>query len=186
MSAYRLDAATSVCLPTLAVLLLCAGTGCGAGGDDSRQARINKLYHRYARAFAGTPELTVEALIATQEVTQVVVVDVREKEEQAISMIPGAVTRKDFERSPERFSEKAVVAYCTIGARSGRYAAELRKRGVDAYNLRGSILSWVHAGQPVVSNGTTTNALHVYGRKWDLAPAGYATVWFHRKGAPPK
>ena len=77
-----------------------------------------------------------------------VVVDVRTEAERAVSVIKGAVTKEQYEADVNgEYVGKKIVAYCTIGYRSGKYVEKLIKdKGVDAYNLRGSILAWTHAG----------------------------------------
>ena len=105
-------------------------------------------------------------------------VDARTPEEQAVSMLPGAITQQEFERRAEDFKGRRVVAYCTIGYRSGEYTEALRADGWDAHNLSGSILAWTHAGQPLETpDGAPTKRLHIYGPKWDLAAEGYETVY---------
>ena len=47
-----------------------------------------------------------------------------------------------------------VIAYCTIGVRSGFLVRSLRRRGVNAVNMAGSILSWCHAGGELVDGVT--------------------------------
>jgi sodium/bile acid cotransporter 7 len=44
-------------------------------------------------------------------------------------------------------------------------------------NLRGGLLAWVHAGGKVYDANGETRRIHVYGRKWNLAPNGYDAVW---------
>ena len=159
--------------------------GCGkaaprvgpADSDEVKRQAIATMCAKYRRSFRDVPELLAEDAARMQSAGEAVVVDVREPEEFAVSHIPDAVLVEDFERGLDRYRDKKVIAYCTIGYRSGRYAATLRKKGFDAYNLSGSMLSWVHAGQPVVDEHGETKRLHVYGEEWDLAPAGYDTVW---------
>ncbi|MCA9573435.1 MAG: tetratricopeptide repeat protein, partial [Myxococcales bacterium] len=86
------------------------------------------------------------------------VVDVREPAEQAVSMIPGAIPATTFEAHPEDYAGKEVVAYCTIGYRSGQWAKAWRAKGVDVRNLKGSLLLWTHAGGALVHDGAPTLA----------------------------
>ena len=45
--------------------------------------------------------------------------------------------------------------------------------------LVGGLLGWAHAGGEVVDPGTLepTRRIHVYGRRWNLLPAGWSGVW---------
>ena len=145
--------------------------------DEAKQRVILEMCVDNERSFPGVPELSPEEAAAMQAAGGVVFVDVREREEFAVSHLPGAILVDAFEKSAAQHRDAKVIAYCTIGYRSGLYAAKLREKGFDAYNLRGSLLSWVHAGRPLVDEAGDTKRLHVYGRKWDLAPAGYDTTW---------
>jgi len=145
--------------------------------DEQKLKRINDLYRKYKRSFPDVPDVSVKELIAMKEKKDVVLVDRRKKKEQEVSMLPGAITAREFEENIERYRDKTIVVYCTIGSRSGHYARDLVEEGLIAYNLRGSILAWIHAGQKLVSDGKETRRVHVYGRRWNLAPEGYEAVW---------
>lgn len=97
----------------------------------------------------------------------VVLVDVRTKEEIAVSIIPGAISLTDFEESREQYRNAEVITYCTVGVRSGDYAATLIEDGMRARNYEGSILEWVEQGLPVVTpEGQATQRVHVYSDKY--------------------
>lgn len=91
-----------------------------------------------------------------------VLVDVRSKEETDVSMIPGALTKFEFEDTMAQHQGKLVIAYCTIGVRSGQYAADLLEKGWNARNYRGSILDWCKDNFPLTRNGKETNQVHTY------------------------
>ncbi len=162
------------CFASLLLLLAACGAPRPASDADKRQ-RIAEMYQGYKESFADVPDITVDELLALGD--DVVVVDVREERERRVSMIPGALAKEVFEGNAEAYGGRRVVAYCTVGYRSGRYTAELRRRGWDALNLEGSLLAWTHAAQPLVDEDGETRRLHVYGKEWDLAAEGYETVW---------
>jgi sodium/bile acid cotransporter 7 len=145
--------------------------------DSPTLDRIHQMYEDYKKSFPDTPDVTVEELLSMLESRDVVIVDKRDTKEQAVSMLPGAIPSREFETNLEAYKDKSIVVYCTIGARSGRFTKRLREQGLEAYNLKGSILAWIHAGQPVVDENGETKRVHVYGRKWDLVPSGYEAVW---------
>ncbi|MBD3420415.1 MAG: rhodanese-like domain-containing protein [Chitinivibrionales bacterium] len=150
-----------------------------AASDSGKAQKMLDMYAEYKKdAYPDAPDITVDSLLTLKERADVVIVDAREKKEMKVSMIPGAISQKQFEKDRDRYANCAVIAYCTIGYRSGEYVGKLRERGIEAYNLIGSALAWAHKGKQFVdSKGDTTKSLHVYGKKWDLAPYGYETVW---------
>jgi len=106
-----------------------------------------------------------------------VFVDVREPEEQRVSMLPGAITEQELLKNIQKYKDRILIGYCTISYRSGKLAQKLRDRGIVMLNLRGGMLAWVHAGGRVYDANGETRRIHVYGRKWNLIPEGYEAVW---------
>ena len=105
-----------------------------------------------------------------------VVVDVRSDREINVSIIPGAITKAQFEQDAAKYRGKLVIPYCTIGGRSGAYAKQLVGKGVKVKNYKGSILKWVDAGLPLVTlNGESTNRVHTYSDRYKV-PAKYEQV----------
>ncbi|MCA9572545.1 MAG: rhodanese-like domain-containing protein [Myxococcales bacterium] len=146
--------------------------------DAEKQARIAQMYDGFRGLFEGVPEVRVDELDDLKaKHPDLVLVDVRSPEERQVSMLPGAITKEAFEADPAAYADRPVVAYCTIGYRSGQWAKAERAKGVDARNLVGSVLSWTHAGLPLEHDGHTTKRVHVYGSTWNLAHSGYEPVW---------
>jgi rhodanese-related sulfurtransferase len=118
------------------------------------------------------PTIAVEEIIdAEQSGRPLLLVDVRSPEETAVSMIPGAITRRQYERDSKKYTDYRIVPYCTVGARSRKYTRELIARGVDAVNFQGSILAWAEAGQPLVTpDGEPTMKVHTYSERFDVPP----------------
>jgi len=160
-------------------VLVTLGFGKPPKDSQSRQQRIEALYQDCAKQFPGVPEISAPELIQRQQSQQpTVLVDVRLPREQAVSRLPGAITVEEFEQNRDRYSNQAIVAYCTIGYRSGLFAQKLQQEGVPVQNLRGSVLAWTHAGGHFVTpDGTPTQQVHTYSKRWDLVADGYQAVW---------
>jgi sodium/bile acid cotransporter 7 len=140
--------------------------------------QVLSMYESYRDEFPGINEVSVEELKGWMAEEEIVLIDVREDDERAVSIIEGAITKKGYESDLEAYSGKKIVAYCTIGYRSGLYVKKLKDKGIDAYNLQGSILAWVNAGMPLQDeSGNSTNRVHVYGKKWNIVPNEYEGVW---------
>lgn len=145
-----------------------------------------KLRTEYLKATAGIkgPTLKAENLLAILDDTNLVLLDIRQPGEQAVSMIPKAITTVEF---AERFKKgipkaKRIVVYCTIGFRSGKYAMELAGQGIRAENLEGGVLAWSHTGGPFeVRNqaglATPTKRVHVFDKGWNFLHPDYQAVW---------
>jgi sodium/bile acid cotransporter 7 len=79
-------------------------------------------------------------------------------------------------KKPEAYRDHLVISYCTIGYRSGELAQKLQKKDIPVLNLGGGILAWLHAGGKVYKQGKAVNRVHVYGKKWNLAPSAYKSI----------
>ena len=109
-------------------------------------------------------------------VADFVVVDVRSPREFSVSVIPGAITKAQYEKDVAKYRGRLVIPYCTVGARSGNYARQLAKKGVKVKNYKGSILGWVHAGLPLVTlGGSPTKRVHTYSDNYRV-PETYQQV----------
>lgn len=171
----------------LGVLVLVAALSCGLpterppdipSTDAGKAAAVDAMYEEYRKDFSGVPEMSAAELEEQLALGDVVIVDVREPEEIAVSTIPGSLTKTEFENRLSDMESRTIVVHCTIGYRSAKYVEELKRKGVKAYNLKGSILAWVHEGLPVLDPwGNETKKVHVYGPKWNLLPEGYEGVW---------
>jgi rhodanese-related sulfurtransferase len=171
-------------LATAAVLLAVVGCGPrlpGEASDPQLAAEVERRYGAFRRRlFPAVPDIGVAAWRPDGRWAgsgpPPLLVDVRDDHEQAVSMLPGAISRQAFERDPDRYRGRLIVPYCTIGLRSGFYAQQLIKQGFRARNLAGSVLAWAHAGQPFEAAGLPTRRVHVYGADWNLLPRGYEPV----------
>ncbi len=106
-----------------------------------------------------------------------VVVDVRADKEVEVSIIPGAIKQAQFNRTKDDHDGKMVVAYCTVGYRSGIFVKQLLSEGWDAWNYQGSILDWCEHHFPVVTlEGVATNRVHTYDARYKL-PSEYTAVY---------
>lgn len=146
--------------------------------DAQKLEQIETMYKKYQRKFPEVPSISVAELQELEKgETPIVIVDVREPKEYSVSMIPGAITAKEFESRKAELEGSTVVTYCTAGYRSGLAAQKLMSEGWEVRNLAGSILAWTHAGLPLVKDGEETNQVHVYSQGWDLSAEGYEPVW---------
>jgi len=145
--------------------------------DEEKRREVETMYENYKQDFPEVSDVSAEEALALTGKSMPVFVDVRDPAEQAVSMLPGAITEEEFLKNPEAFRDRTVIGYCTISYRSGKLAQKLQKKGIQMLNLRGGILAWLYAGGKIYRDGMPTNQVHVYGKTWNLAPSGYEAVW---------
>lgn len=130
------------------------------------------------------PLIKAEELKRILDDTNLVLIDVRGASEQDVSMLPHALTTAAFAEKFRRGipAGKRLVAYCTIGYRSGKYAMELARQGLRAENLEGGVLAWSFAGGAFMAKDSTgalapTKRVHVYDSEWNILHPDYKAVW---------
>lgn len=145
--------------------------------DAEKKQNIEKMIAEFSPQFT-VPEVDVETAKRLVAERDVVFLDVREDKEILVSTLPNAITRQQFEANPEAYKSKTIVAFCTIGYRSSKYVEKWKMKGFQMRNLRGSILLWSHAnGALVDQHGKPTHVVHTYGKKWDLLPHSYQSIY---------
>ncbi len=107
-----------------------------------------------------------------QKDSSIVLLDIRSREEFAVSHLPGAqlidydhFKKKNVENIDK---EKPVIVYCSVGYRSEKVGEKLLRMGFkNVKNLYGGIFEWKNEGFGVVnSKGQKTDSVHTYNRSW--------------------
>ena len=145
--------------------------------DEEKLRIVYEMYEDYKKSFPEVQDVTPQAAMELMKTSKVVFVDVREEEEQKVSMLPGGVTEKEFKRNLDKYRDSVVIGYCTISYRSGKLASKLRRDGIIMANLKGGMLAWVLEGGKVFDARGETKRIHVYAKTWNYAPEGYEAVW---------
>ena len=166
---------TSLMLMTLSLFPITASKANDVD-EERKYQQVIEMYRDYAKKFPQVTDIPASEAIPLINSSETIFVDVRKAKEQEVSMIPGAVTREEFLNNLELYSNKRIIAYCTISYRSGKFASNMAKKGILITNLEAGLLGWVHKDGPLHRVNKETNKLHVYGKKWDLAPAEIETV----------
>lgn len=146
---------------------------------EDLRARALALVSRYAPPGVATlHKAGVDALGP-----RALLVDCRTADERAVSTIPGAVSRDEFERGGGPAAAlregRCVVPYCTVGLRSGNYALDLQRRhgGLEVRNSEG-ILLWSIDGGGLECGGAPTSRLHAFGPEFAVVRRGVEPVLF--------
>ena len=76
------------------------------------------MYNDYKKQFPQIKEITPQKYLALslEEKNRFVIVDVRSKKEQQISMIPRSLTEEEFNKKKNLYKNKKILVYCTIGS----------------------------------------------------------------------
>lgn len=133
--------------------------------------RLELIKSQVRKNFPDAPRITTEELADRLDSgEQIVLLDVRRPDEFAVSHLPGAI-RVDPDAAspalPEGIPADAqVVTYCAVGWRSAKWTEALRRQGVEAVNLEGSIFQWVAENRPLVRDGEPVDVVHPYSRAW--------------------
>ncbi len=171
MNILRISLATFI----LAAGLAAAQSAVGHAGEASLES-VQKRIEKRNPDIAHISGHTLAAALARGE--KVVLFDVREAGEFAVSHLPGAVRVDPAIRSSAFLKShghlvagKKVVFYCSVGVRSTRLAAsvktELLARGANSVsNLRGGIFAWHNDGRDLVNDHESTDYVHPYDESW--------------------
>lgn len=161
------------------MLAVAAAASCGVPAVAYEAGDLPKVEAWVRQGYADVAHLTAEDLarrLASGE--QVVLFDVREPEEFAVSHITNAI-RVDpsvwswpFLRQHAASSKgKTVVFYCSVGVRSSKLAgrvqnALLEAGAVGVYNLQGGIFRWHNERRGLVDAAGDTQRVHPYDSDW--------------------
>lgn len=147
--------------------------------DAKKKKAVYRMYAEYKKDFPAVRDISPRQAMEWLRQEKVVFVDTRKPAEMAVSMLPGAVSQQDFLNNPDQYKDKTAVGYCTISYRSGVFAHEMAKKGISVVNLEGGLLAWILEGGKVYDkSGKEVKRAHVYGDKWNLAPADFETLKF--------
>ncbi len=144
----------------------------GAFGAWFFQPSLDTIQRSLERNYEGVTHISAEDFMALKS-DDVVIFDVRESDEFAVSHIAGAIQLSpnldvnEFEEDyKDLLADKQVVFYCSVGRRSTDVLAKLtpvlRDSGVTAAaNLTGGLFLWVNQSRPIKGDG-----IHPYNDYW--------------------
>ncbi len=118
------------------------------------------------------PFISVDSLQALDS-SSYLLLDTRSRAEYEVSHIPGAVwvgQKFDPQRLPDLEEDQNLITYCSVGKRSEDLGAAISEEygSVQVRNLYGGIFEWVNRGYSVVDEGTPTDSVHAYDKKWGV------------------
>jgi len=141
-------------------------------GVASGQESLEKVLDKYNSH--SIPYISVEELVMFQKISNLVILDAREKIEFDVSHIPSAIyigfdnfTVND-KQLQKLNKDSQIIVSCSIGIRSEQIGEKLKKAGfTNVKNLYGGIFEWKNKGLRVVDSiGLPTENVHAYSKKW--------------------
>lgn len=134
----------------------------------------SKAYRTLLNTLYGNSTVPTVTVPELKKMTNVVLLDTRERAEYDVSHLPNAiwVGYEDFSfgRVKDIPKNANIVTYCSVGYRSDKIGDKLKAAGyANVHNLYGSLFEWVNQGNAVVDNtGKPTNRVHGYSRTWGV------------------
>ena len=157
--------------PATAVLL--ALVALAACADQTTEPTWVGVETRIAETFPDVRSIDTAALSELmQDPTQtVVLIDVREPDEFAVSHLEGAVRATSIDQAAALVGDApegaTIVAYCSVGYRSAGLVAELSEHGLaGVHNLEGSIFRWANEGRPLYRGELPVSQVHPFNESW--------------------
>ena len=158
---------------TLAKIVLLAAASPQAVAD-----KLAEVESDVDLSFPTVDHLKGQDLVELEE-GDVLLFDVREPEEFAVSHIAGAI-QIDPKLSGEEFLDqfgallrqrKRAVFYCSVGVRSSEMAMKVKealneKEPISLHNLRGGIFRWHNQNLPLNQRSKATDYVHPYNWRW--------------------
>lgn len=147
-----------------------------AAGQDPLRRVEEDLAQRFAALLHDAPARVAERMSA--DPSKVLLLDVRSEAEFAVSRIPGAI-HVDSKVQPDAFRERFaslvdgrdVVAYCSVGQRSSRFATRLQSTlaaagAASVGNLSGGIFRWHNERRNLVDDAGPSVRIHPFNAYW--------------------
>ncbi|MGI9477997.1 MAG: rhodanese-like domain-containing protein [Hyphomicrobiaceae bacterium] len=164
-------------LVTLFSILSVSVSAHGAGLDDPA---LDAVHRQTAARHARVQHIMAGDLAKLQQQTggNLLILDVREKEEHAVSRLPGAtrvapsISATEFMRAfADRLGDRVVVLYCSVGVRSTQLADRIQRAARAAgaravYNLAGGAFHWHNQSRPMVDSAGPTRLVHPFSWRW--------------------
>src|SRR3990167_4049092 len=173
-----------IILAVAAIVIATSGYGDAALAGDWRYMlnppkTLVQVEREVAARYRDVGQITVGELATLRSrQTPLVLVDVREADEFAVSRLSGTV-RVDPDTSVSDATSmlsgsargRLVVLYCSVGQRSSAMARRIQgmliERGaLNVLNLRGGIFAWHNAGLPLVNASGATRYVHPFNEQW--------------------
>ncbi len=155
----------------ISALSLPLASACSAGAEG-----LDAIHADIISDYAAVAQLSPDAFLALDP-ADVLLLDIREPEEFAVSRIPGAIWVNPSASAETALIQignvtgKKIVVYCSVGVRSSRFAQRtqtdlLDMGAVSVANLEQGIFGWHNDQRALVDATGETDVVHPYDAIW--------------------
>lgn len=122
----------------------------------------NRLISSFG-AYHGVKNCTSQEVTGLVSDKNLLILDVRQREEYEVSHLKGAVLADDVDFESLE-TDQPILVYCTVGFRSTELGTTLTHNGFShIYNLDGGLIGWKNQEKPVYNQKEQlTDSVHVY------------------------
>ncbi len=148
-------------------------------GAPNGQPALTKLERQIASSHPDIEHIQPDTLIQWQSTgRKLIVLDVREEDEFAVSHIENALRvspesslREVTALLGDQVENADILFYCSVGVRSSKLASlvadQLRADGARTIaNLSGGVFRWHNEERPLINQGQSTDLVHPYDGIW--------------------
>jgi len=146
------------------------------GACEAGDAGLDDIHTKIVADMPSVKHITA-AQLTKLESNNVLLLDIRERDEFLVSHLPGAIQINPADMSLaaltnlEDISGKQIIVYCSVGRRSSEFAdrlqSELMTRGaVSVSNLEKGAFGWHNERRQFVDSNGPTDAIHPYNDFW--------------------
>ncbi len=115
---------------------------------------------------------TLASWMRSSERSELVLLDVRNSEEQEVSQLQGAQYLDPVHPNIAALTipeDATVVVYCSVGYRSAAIIEDLERAGIqNVYNLQGGLFDWANQDRPIYRGEERVEEVHPFNRLWGL------------------
>ena len=133
-------------------------------------SQISNTYEKIINQYKELPTITINEALKIEK--SAIFIDTREYNEYKISHIQNALllgfNKPNWNILDKIPKNKAIIVYCSVGARSQNIGIKLKKRGFkNVRNLYGGFFQWSNEGHKMVDiKNNETKQIHGYSPDW--------------------
>ena len=105
--------------------------------DAARRKKIENLYSESLTGFSAVLDVSPQQAMNLISDQKSIFIDIRQRYERKVSMLPGSISKKQYEENFKSYQDHIKIAYGTISHRSAKFVQNLQQEGIPVYNLRG-------------------------------------------------